>query len=137
MTPAEKVGQLNQVFHSAAKDTDQIRQGKIGSVICAFGALAGNESQKLYAVDEINKFQHVAVNESRLGIPLLIARDVIHGHRTVAPIPLGQACSWSYEDVRKCAETAATEAYADGIRWSFAPMLDIARDPRWGRVAEG
>ena len=86
--------------------------------------------------DRVNALQRAAVETSRLGIPLLIARDVIHGHRTVFPIPLGQAASFDAELVRLCARAAAREASADGVRWTFAPMVDIAHDPRWGRVAE-
>ena len=137
MTLEEKVGQLNLAPDADAVDVDQIRSGKTGAVICATSAYAGNDRQTRVRADRINELQKVATEGSRLGIPLLVGRDVIHGHRTVAPIPLGQACSWSLEDVENCATIASQEAQADGIRWMYTPMLDIARDPRWGRVAEG
>ena len=137
MTLAEKIGQLHQAPRENDIPADVIRSGAVGSVICSTSAYAGNETQERVRAGRINELQRLAVEESRLGIPLLIARDVIHGHRTVAPIPLGQSASWSPEHIRACAESAAMEAYADGIRWVFTPMLDVARDARWGRIAEG
>lgn len=137
MTLAEKIGQLHQAPRENDIDPDFIRSGLLGSVICSTSAYAGNETQERVRAGRINELQRLAVEESRLGIPLLIARDVIHGHRTVAPIPLGQSASWSPEHIRRAAEIAAEEAYSDGIRWVFTPMLDIARDGRWGRIAEG
>jgi len=128
MTLAEKVGQMSQVnadFPDApARLGDAIREGRIGSVI--------NQ------VDPgvVNALQRIAVEESRLGIPLLVGRDVIHGFRTTMPIPLGQAASFNPEIVRQGARVAALEAAAAGVNWTFAPMIDIARDPRWGRIAE-
>ena len=128
MTLAEKVGQMSQVnadFPDApARLRDAIREGRIGSVI--------NQ------VDPgvVNALQRIAVEESRLGIPLLVGRDVIHGFRTTMPIPLGQAASFNPEIVRQGARVAALEAAAAGVNWTFAPMIDIARDPRWGRIAE-
>ena len=128
MTPGEKVGQLSQVNaaggHIPEDYVHAIRQGWIGSVL--------NEVD----VPTVNEIQRIAVEESRLGIPLLIGRDVIHGFRTVFPIPLGQAATWNPERVREGARTAALEAAASGVNWTFAPMVDIGRDPRWGRVAE-
>ena len=85
----------------------------------------------------VNALQRVAVEESRLGIPLLIARDVIHGFKTIFPIPLGQAATFDPSVAEEGARVAAVEASSVGIRWTFAPMIDIARDPRWGRIAEG
>jgi len=137
MTLAEKIGQLHQSPNDTHLNAEEIRAGRVGSVICTSSAFAGNEDQERVRARKVNEMQRVAVEESRLGIPLLVARDVIHGHRTVAPIPLGQAASWWPEGVKDAAEVAGLEAYADGIRWVFTPMLDIARDPRWGRVAEG
>lgn len=137
MTLREKVGQMHQATNSGSLDPDQIRQGLVGSVIGATSAYAGNDKQERMVAAHLNAIQKIAVEESRLGIPILVARDVIHGHRAVCPIPLGQAASWSPELVEKGAEVAAREARADGIHWTFTPMLDIARDPRWGRVAEG
>ncbi|WP_424952883.1 glycoside hydrolase family 3 N-terminal domain-containing protein [Deinococcus sp.] len=137
MTLEEKIGQLHQGHQLGEADLGDLRAGRIGSAIVASGATAGNDRQARVRAGELNALQRIAVEESRLGIPLLFARDVIHGHRTVAPIPLGQAASWSPDLVRACAAIAAQEARADGISWVFTPMLDIARDPRWGRVAEG
>jgi len=128
MTFAEKVGQLTQIngSHGPIPEwmADDLRNGKVGSVL--------NEVN----VDTANELQRISVEESRLRIPLMIGRDVIHGFKTVFPIPLGQAASWNPELVEKCARIAALEAAAAGINWTFAPMLDIGRDPRWGRVAE-
>lgn len=123
MTQAEKIGQLWQVSHAQPAHKDLVREGKVGSVLNVTGQDAA-------------EFQRIAVEESRLGIPLLIGRDVIHGFRTVFPIPLGQASSWNPDLARRSAEVAAREAAAVGVNWTFAPMVDIARDPRWGRVAE-
>lgn len=121
----EKVGQMNQLSGPNEAYKDLIRQGKVGSLLNVVGA------------DKCNEFQKVAVEESRLGIPLLFGFDVIHGYRTIFPIPLGLASSWDPDLVRKAAGIAAAEARADGVNWTFAPMVDIARDPRWGRIAEG
>ena len=137
MTLAEKAGQLNQPPNLDSIEYEDIRQGRLGSVICSYTAFAGNEKHTRVRVDLVNRLQRVAVEESRLGIPLIFARDVIHGYRTIAPIPLGMAASFSPDHVRAVYSVAAMEAAADGIRWAFAPMLDIGRDPRWGRVAEG
>jgi beta-glucosidase len=129
MSLAEKVGQLQQVGgargHVPDHLRDAVREGRVGSVI--------NEVD----VDTVNALQWIAVEESRLGIPLLVARDVIHGFRTVFPIPLAQAASWNPALVERAARIAALEAASHGVNWTFAPMIDIGRDPRWGRVAEG
>jgi len=128
MSIEEKVGQLNQVQCTGPNVVEDlahgIRSGRVGSVI------------NVVDPDAINAMQHIAIHESRHGIPLLIGRDVIHGFKTVAPLPLGQAASWNPGLVRECARVSAQEATAYGINWTFAPMIDIARDPRWGRVAE-
>ena len=137
MTLEEKVGQTNQLMRLAEADKDSIRQGRVGSSILASSAWAGKDRPDSTPVDASNEFQRVAVEESRLHIPLLLARDVIHGHRTVFPIPLGQAAAWNPILVEQAASTAAKEASAEGLKWFFTPMLDVARDPRWGRVAEG
>ena len=127
MTLSEKIGQMNQV--SAGGDVsnyaDALRKGQIGSIL--------NEVDPV----KINEFQRICVEESRLGIPLLVGRDVIHGYHTVFPIPLGLAATFDPELVEQGARAAALEATAQGVRWTFSPMLDIARDPRWGRIAEG
>ncbi|MBO4475271.1 MAG: glycoside hydrolase family 3 C-terminal domain-containing protein [Bacteroidales bacterium] len=127
MTLAEKIGQMNQV--SAGGDVagyaEALRNGQIGSIL--------NEVDPV----KINEFQRICMEESRLGIPLLVARDVIHGFHTVFPIPLGLAATFDPQLVEEGARVAAVEATSQGVRWTFSPMLDIARDPRWGRIAEG
>ena len=127
MTLAEKIGQMNQVSAGGdvANYADALRKGQIGSIL--------NEVDPV----KINEFQRISMEESRLGIPLLVARDVIHGFHTVFPIPLGLAATFDPALVEEGARVAALEATAQGIRWTFSPMLDIARDPRWGRIAEG
>ena len=128
MTLAEKIGQMSQRDASHGYPPDYLgeglRAGHIGSIL----------NQVDVAV--VNELQRIAVEESRLGIPLLVGRDVIHGFRTVMPIPLGQAATWNPELVREGAQVAAREAASAGVNWTFAPMMDISRDPRWGRVAE-
>jgi len=128
MTLAEKIGQMSQVESPGGSPPEEflrdLRAGRIGAVL--------NEVD----VEAVKELQRIAVEESRLGIPLLIGRDVIHGFRTVFPIPLGQAATWNPELVRGAARIAAAEAATAGINWTFAPMLDVTRDPRWGRIAE-
>ena len=137
MTLEEKVGQLHQVANiNPAEDAEALRAGRIGSSLYASGATAGNERDDGVLVGVIDEIQELAVGGSRLGIPVLFGRDVIHGHRSVAPIPLGLAASFDPELVRLAAEQAAREAVVDGIAWTFSPMLDISEEPRWGRVAE-
>ncbi len=136
MTLEEKIGQLNQVNPDAHFDTTLLREGKTGSIINASGALTGQGFSDSGGAELSNHFQKLAF-ESRLQIPLLFGRDVIHGFRTVFPIPLAQAAAFNPALAEQAASIAAREATASGIKWTFAPMLDIARDPRWGRVAEG
>jgi beta-glucosidase len=137
MTLAEKVGQTHQIHNIApSRDQELIRSGGIGSSLIASGATAGNERDDGVRVSTVNGAQRIAVQQSRLGIPLLFGRDVIHGHRSVFPIPLGLAAAWDEDLVRRAARMAAAEANADGVTWTFAPMLDISEEPRWGRVAE-
>jgi len=137
MTLAEKVGQTHQSANiDPVADAELIRGGGIGSSLLASGATAGNERDAGIRVSTIDAVQQIAVEESRLGIPLLFARDVIHGHRTVFPIPLGLAAAWDEDLVFRTARLAAAEASLDGVAWTFAPMLDISEEPRWGRVAE-
>ena len=124
MTLKEKIGQMSQFNNNDEKLNNAIRSDSVGSVL--------NEVN----LDTINELQRIATQESRLGIPLLIGRDVIHGFNTIFPIPLGQAASWSPELVEACANIAAIESSQNGINWTFAPMIDISRDPRWGRIAE-
>jgi beta-glucosidase len=133
MTLQEKIGQLTLLTSdwdvtgpSMNKNYLQlIKEGRIGGLFNA------------YSVDYVRKIQQVAVEQTRLHIPLLFGYDVIHGHRTIFPIPLAQACSWNIEAIEKSDSIAAAEASAEGINWVYAPMLDISRDCRWGRVAEG
>ncbi|MDX2047172.1 MAG: beta-glucosidase BglX [Chitinophagaceae bacterium] len=134
MTVDEKIGQLNLVTPGWGIPTgsvvskgveDNIRKGAVGGL---FG---------IYGPDKVRKAQDLAVKESRLHIPLIFGLDVIHGHKTIFPIPLGLSCSWDMNVIERSARIAAMEATADGLNWAFSPMVDIARDPRWGRVAEG
>jgi len=128
MTLAEKIGQMSQLdsSHGYAPDylADALRAGRIGSVL------------NVADVNTANELQRIAVEETRLGIPLLVGRDVIHGFNTILPIPLGQAASWNPDLVKEGARVAALEAATTGINWTFAPMIDISRDARWGRIAE-
>ena len=127
MTLAEKIGQMNQLdpSWSAEEKEAQIREGLVGSIF------------NIVDPHEVNRLQRMAVEETRLGIPLLVARDVIHGFRTIYPIPLGQAATFDPALVEEAARLTADEAVQAGVRWTFSPMVDVARDPRWGRVAEG
>lgn len=129
MTLQEKIGQLQQsTFWNSSEIDDwkrRVREGRVGSFLNIDG------------VETKNSLQKMAMQESRLKIPIIFGRDVIHGFRTVFPIPLGQAASWNPGLVEQAVRVAAIEASSTGIRWTFAPMLDIARDPRWGRIAEG
>jgi beta-glucosidase len=133
MTLEEKLGQLNlpgsgDIVTGQAQSSDigkKIREGKVGGLF------------NIKSVAKIRDVQKVAVEESRLKIPLIFGMDVIHGYETVFPIPLGLSCSWDMNLIQRSAQIAAKEASADGICWTFSPMVDIARDPRWGRIAEG
>ncbi|MBN8578836.1 MAG: beta-glucosidase BglX [Cytophagales bacterium] len=133
MTLDEKIGQLNlpsagQFTTGAAENSDiakKIEQGQVGGLF------------NIKRVAAIREMQQIAVEKSRLKIPLLFGMDVIHGYESVFPIPLGLSCSWDMELVERSARIAATEASADGINWTFSPMLDLSRDPRWGRISEG
>lgn len=134
MTTAEKIGQLVQRAGGRSKalnsrldaaELDRVRGGGVGSYLHVAGA------------EQLRELQRVAVEESPHGIPLLFSMDVVHGFRTIFPVPLGMAASWDTQAVQSHAEIAANEATAAGLHWTFAPMVDIARDPRWGRVVEG
>jgi beta-glucosidase len=137
MTLAEKVGQMNQyngfweitgpvpTDGNAKLKYDHLKSGMVGSVLNVKG------------VENVRKLQQIVVNETRLGIPLIFGYDVIHGHKTLSPIPLAEAASWDLIAIEKSARVAAIEASAVGINWTFAPMVDITRDARWGRVMEG
>lgn len=137
MTLEEKIGQMNQYSGfwditgpapksgTAAQQYEQLKKGYVGSMLNVHGA------------ENVRKIQQIAVEESRLGIPLIIGFDVIHGFKTISPIPLAEAASWDLQAIENSAKMAAFEASASGINWTFAPMVDISRDPRWGRVMEG
>lgn len=133
MTLEEKIGQLNlpvtgEITTGQAKSSDiatKIKRGEVGGLF------------NLKGVDKIRDVQRLAVENSRLGIPLLFGMDVIHGYETIFPIPLGLSCTWDIPAIEESARIAAIEASADGISWTFSPMVDISRDPRWGRVSEG
>jgi beta-glucosidase len=131
MTPEEKVGQLTESFVYAKATQgesdidDRIVQGEIGSLVDVLDPA------------EINRFQHLAVEKSRMHIPLLFGMDVVHGYRIIFPVPLAMAASWDMAMIEHDQAIAAAEARRDGVDWTFAPMLDIARDPRWGRIVEG
>ncbi len=125
MTLEEKIGQMSQVPLNSKPDRpvdEMIRKGQVGSFLFITDAA------------EINRLQHVAVEQGRLHIPLLFGFDVIHGFRTIYPVPLAMAASWDPAAVERVQTMAAKEARATGVQWTFAPMLDIARDPRWGRI---
>src|SRR5277367_3459844 len=133
MTLQEKIGQLNLLSvgfdvtgPQLSKDADKkIRDGLVGGVFNTYTPVA------------VRKLQTEAVTGSRLGIPLLLGYDVIHGHKTIFPIPLGLSCTWNPDLIEQSARIAAMEASADGVDWTFSPMVDIARDARWGRISEG
>ena len=133
MTVDEKIGQLNlpvtgDITTGQAKSSDiagRIKRGEVGGLF------------NLKGVEKIRDVQKLAVENSRLGIPLLFGMDVIHGYETIFPIPLGLSCTWDMKAIEESARIAAIEASADGISWTFSPMVDISRDPRWGRVSEG
>jgi len=134
MTFDEKIGQLVQRAGGRSKalnsrldaaELERVRAGQVGSYLHVAGA------------EPLAKLQKVAIEESRLGIPLLFAMDVVHGYRTIFPVPLAMASTWKPESLELAARIAATEATSAGLHWTFAPMVDIARDPRWGRIVEG
>ena len=128
LTLRERVGQMVQIHvheDNEAESLQRIRDGLVGSVLTCYGA------------GKLNRLQLVAVEESRARVPLIFGNDVIHGYRTIFPIPLAISCTWDPALAQEAARIAAEEASADGTHWTFAPMVDIARDPRWGRIAEG
>jgi len=137
MTLEEKVGQMNQYNGfwevtgpapkdgQAARKYEHLKKGWVGSMLNVKG------------VKDVRALQKIAVEQTRLGIPVIFGFDVIHGYKTISPIPLAEAASWDLEAMRRSAEIAAAEAAASGLNWTFAPMVDVSRDPRWGRVMEG
>jgi beta-glucosidase len=134
MTIQEKIGQLNLVtpgggiLTGSVVSTDVEAKIKAGNVGGIFG---------IYGPEKLRQAQKLAVEDSRLGIPMIFGSDVIHGYKTTVPIPLGLSFSWDMELIEKTAQMAAKEATADGIFWNFSPMVDVSRDPRWGRISEG
>lgn len=140
MTLEEKIGQLNEIplsRHKLADIEQEIRAGRVGSLIYATSALAGDEDQFCGSLEDRQRCQRIAMEETRLGIPLINGSNIVHGHRTAGPIPLGQAAAFDERLTEDFAAMSAREAVTDGIHWTYAPMVDIARDPRWGRIAEG
>ena len=137
MTLDEKIGQMNQyngfydatgpspILGDAKKKYNNLKNGLVGSMLNVRG------------VKDVRAFQKIAVEETRLGIPLIFGFDLIHGYKTIAPIPIAESASWDINEIRKSASLGAKEASAAGINWTFAPMVDISRDARWGRVMEG
>jgi beta-glucosidase len=125
MTLEEKVGQTCQYSGFQKENEALVKQGRVGSFLNVMGA------------ENANNVQKIAVEQSRLGIPLIFGLDVVHGYKTIFPIPLAIASTWDPKLAKKAASVAAAEASSEGIRWTFAPMVDVARDPRWGRIAEG
>ena len=133
MTLEEKLGQLNllpggDITTGAEMNSpiaEKVKAGQLGSILNVKG------------IEKIRELQRIAVEESRMGIPLIIGQDVIHGYETVLPLALAQACSWDTALIRSCAEMAAVEATASGVNWVYSPMVDVSTDPRWGRVSEG
>ncbi len=134
MSVEEKIGQLHQAAGGRSKnlnskltpeELDKVRRGEIGSYLHVAGA------------KELGALQKVAIEESTHGIPLLFAMDVVHGYKTIFPVPLGMASAWDADIWESASRIAAEESTASGLHWTFAPMVDIARDPRWGRIVEG
>ncbi|MBN1340848.1 MAG: glycoside hydrolase family 3 C-terminal domain-containing protein [Bacteroidales bacterium] len=133
MTLEEKIGQLNLVASSdfitgdfsATDISKKVREGKVGAIL------------NIRSAERIRTVQQAAVEETRLGIPILFGLDIIHGYKTIFPIPLGLSCSFDLDMIEKTARIAAVESSADGLAWTYSPMVDVSRDPRWGRVAEG
>ena len=134
MTLTEKIGQMNQISNTEELTGEQIeyfdtkeliKGGHVGSMLNVSGA------------EQTRRYQEIAVNDTRLRIPLIFGMDVVHGFKTISPIPLAESCSWNLDLIEQSARVAASEATAAGLHWTFAPMVDITRDPRWGRVIEG
>lgn len=142
MTLDEKIGQLNQVPWPENEEQfedykEKIKNGEIGSIILTGSATSGKDDYNYSSAEKCNELQKIAVENSKNGIPLIFGLDVVHGHKTVLPIPLASAASFNPELIEKCYADVAEEAAADGIHWTFSPMIDMSRDPRWGRIVEG
>lgn len=141
MSLKEKIGQLNQLETPTAENLEEfkekVRKGEVGSILMSVGATAGNDAQGAISVDFYNELQRIAVEESPSGIPMIFGRDVIHGHRTVFPIPLAMSASFNPDLIEDSYKCIAKEASNESVHWTFTPMLDLSRDPRWGRIIEG
>lgn len=141
MSLKEKIGQLNQLETPTEENLEEfkekVRRGEVGSILMSVGATAGNDAQGAISVDFYNELQRIAVEESPSGIPMIFGRDVIHGHHTVFPIPLAMSASFNPDMIEESYKCVAKEATNESIHWTFTPMLDLARDPRWGRIIEG
>lgn len=142
MSMEEKIGQLNQMPWPGTDELiavykEKIAKGEIGSIILTGSATSGNDDYHYANIDKYNELQRYAVEKSPNHIPLIFGLDVIHGHNTVLPVPLAAAASFDPEMVQTCYRDVAKEAAADGIHWTFSPMADMGRDPRWGRIVEG
>lgn len=141
MSLKDKIGQLNNVEIATADNLEafkeQIRRGEVGSILMSVGATAGNDEQGAIDVKCYNELQRIAVEESPCGIPMMFGRDVIHGHRTVFPIPLAMSASFNMDLIEESYKCIAKEASNESVHWTFTPMLDLSRDPRWGRIVEG
>lgn len=142
MSLKEKIGQLNMTVapkteEALEKVRERLRKGEIGSMILANSATAGNDPQERVNTAMCNRVQKIAVEEGPQGIPLIYGRDVIHGHRTVYPVPLAMAAAFNDDLVKEAYRNTAVESSAVGIHWTFAPMIDLCRDPRYGRIIEG
>ena len=142
MTLKEKIGQLNMTTTPRTevdfeKTRERLRKGEIGSIILASSDTAGNDPLERVNSAMCNRMQKVAVEEGPHGIPLIYGRDIIHGHTTIYPVPLAMAAAFNDDLVKEAYRKTAVEASATGVHWTFAPMLDLCRDPRYGRIIEG
>lgn len=140
MSLKEKIGQMNQeplCSNNIEEMMEKARRGELGSVILSLSSTAGNDAQEKTKIEVLNRLERAAVEESPSGIPIIVGRDVIHGHHTVFPIPLASSASFHPSIVETGYRYVAKEAANDGIHWTFSPMMDISRDPRWGRCIEG
>ena len=141
MSLDEKIGQLNQIRFQTDENFDVLKQkiekGEVGSIILASNEFAGNSEERLEKIGLIDELQQTAVEKSPSKIPLIFGRDIIHGHKVVLPLPLAMSASFNFELIKEAYTDIAEEAYSDGVNWTFTPMLDLSRDPRWGRIVEG
>ncbi len=140
MSLSDKIGQVTQMIFNDSdieKSCELVRNIKPGSLILCWSAMGGNEEQHSVCIEHLNRLQKTAVEETPCGVPLLYGRDVIHGHRVAFPVPLTMTQSFDFELIEECYDAVRQEALDDGVNWTFAPMLDLARDSRWGRIVEG